>query len=71
MTSSPTRLITRHEPEAPFLGISRQFKTARTERLLSFSLLRDRWRFAELAQADPMLQVVGKASPQHFHLHLH
>ena len=33
MTSLPTRSITRHEPEAPFLEISRQFKTARTERL--------------------------------------
>jgi hypothetical protein len=41
MTSSLTRLITRHESEAPFLEISREFKTARTERLQAVSFLKE------------------------------
>jgi hypothetical protein len=29
------------------------------------------WRSLEIAQANPVLQVVGEAGPQHLHLHLH
>jgi len=36
----------------------------------SVSLSGDSWCGVELFQADPVLQVVGEASPQHFHLHL-
>src|SRR5271170_54705 len=41
----------------------------RVSRPLSLTPSSNCWYCAELAQADPILQVVGQASPQHFHLH--